>query len=167
MAVYPNTLARTNSRLPRSIPAFAVALCVCVPLSRARAQAPTAATPRTAVALSAAHGAPAASVAPSHWRRFAAGFAASILFHESAHIATAVALGAHPTFGFDKMRPTVFSGLDFHTNPHQQFLFSAAGLTAQTVLDELLLDVPQGPAGPFERGVLAGGLGTTLFYLTI
>jgi hypothetical protein len=46
-------------------------------------------------------------------------------------------------------------------------LFSAAGLTAQTLLDEAILDIPHARGSAFERGVLGGGIGTTLFYLTI
>jgi hypothetical protein len=168
VAVYAKMLRWGNSRVVRVAPAAIMAAALCVPAVRATAQGSAAVGPAAPFAAAQAHAhAPAASTAPSHWRKFAAGFAASILFHESAHIGTAIALGAHPTFGFDKMRPTVFSGLDFRANPHQQFLFSAAGLTAQTLLDELLLDIPHGPGGPFERGVLAGGLATTAFYLTI
>jgi len=102
-----------------------------------------------------------------YWRHFSYGVAASILFHEAAHIVTAMAVGGHPTFGFDKLRPTVFSGIDSHVAPHKQVLFSAAGLTAQTVLDEAILDVPHARGSAFERGLLGGGIGTTLFYLTI
>jgi len=102
-----------------------------------------------------------------YWRHFGYGFAASILFHEAAHIVTAIAVGGHPSFGFDNLRPTVFSGIDSHIAPHKQFLFSAAGLTAQTVLDEAILDVPHARGSAFERGLLGGGIGTTLFYLTI
>jgi hypothetical protein len=40
-------------------------------------------------------------------------------------------------------------------------------LTAQTVLDEAILDVPHARGSAFERGLLGGGIGTTLFYLTI
>lgn len=102
-----------------------------------------------------------------YWRHFSYGVAASILFHEAAHIVTAMAVGGHPTFGFDKLRPTVFSGIDSHIAPHKQFLFSAAGLTAQTLLDEAILDVPHARGSAFERGLLGGGIGTTVFYLTI
>jgi hypothetical protein len=102
-----------------------------------------------------------------YWKHFAYGFGASILFHEAAHIATAMAVGGHPTFGFDNLRPTIFSGIDTHISPHKQFLFSAAGLTAQTLLDEAILDVPHARGSAFERGLLGGGIGTTLFYLTI
>ena len=102
-----------------------------------------------------------------YWRHFSYGVAASILFHEAAHIATAMAVGGHPTFGFDKLRPTIFSGLDSHIAPHKQFLFSAAGLTAQTALDEAILDIPHSRGSAFERGLLGGGIGTTVFYLTI
>jgi hypothetical protein len=102
-----------------------------------------------------------------YWRHFSYGVVASILFHEAAHIATAMAVGGHPTFGFDKLRPTIFSGIDSHIAPHKQFLFSAAGLTAQTALDEAILDIPHARGSAFERGLLGGGIGTTLFYLTI
>src|ERR1041385_7694548 len=103
----------------------------------------------------------------AYWLRFGAGAISSILFHEAAHIATSYAVGGHPTFGFDKLRPTIFSGIDSHIEPHKQFLFSAAGLTAQSVLDEAILDIPHSRGGVFERGLLGGGIGTTLFYLTI
>jgi len=82
-------------------------------------------------------------------------------------VGTALALGAHPSFGFDRARPTIYSGIDATANPHQQFLFSAAGLTVQSVLDEAILDVPHGRGSPFERGMLAGGIATTLFYVSI
>ncbi len=103
----------------------------------------------------------------AYWTRFAAGAVSSILFHEAAHVATSYAVGGHPSFGFDEYRPTVFSGVDSHLEPHKQFLFSAAGLTAQSLLDEAILDVPHWRGGVFERGLLGGGIGTTVFYLTI
>ena len=100
------------------------------------------------------------------YRRFAGGFAASILLHESAHFAASYAMGFHPHLGFDKGRPTVFSGIDESTDPRKQFVFSSAGLVAQDLVDELVLDVPHRRGSAFERGILAGGLGTTLFYVT-
>lgn len=107
------------------------------------------------------------SIPPNYWRHFGYGFTTSILLHEAGHILAAVALGGNPTFGFDKLRPTIFSGIDSHTEPHKQFLFSAAGLTVQSLIDEGILDIPHSRGGSFERGMLGGGLGTTLFYLTI
>jgi hypothetical protein len=103
----------------------------------------------------------------NYWKRFALGAGASLLAHESAHILTALALGFHPHIGFDKGRPTVYSGIDSERYPHKQFLFSASGLTTQALIDELILDVPHSRGGAFERGVLACGIGTTLFYITI
>jgi hypothetical protein len=103
----------------------------------------------------------------NYWRRFALGFGISLLAHESAHILTSLALGYHPHIGFDRGRPTVFSGIDAQKEPHKQFLFSAAGLTTQAVIDEAVLDIPHSHGGAIERGVLAGGIGTTLFYITI
>jgi hypothetical protein len=103
----------------------------------------------------------------NYWRRFAFGFGASILAHETAHILTSIALGAHPYIGFDKGRPTVYSGIDSQKYPHKQFLFSAAGLTTQALIDEAILDIPHSRGGAIERGILAGGIGTTLFYITI
>ena len=96
----------------------------------------------------------------------AAGFAASILLHEAAHYTASYAMGFHPHFGFDKGRPTAFSGIDETEHRHQQFIFSAAGLTVQDILDELVLDLPHTRGGAFERGILTGGIGTTLFYIT-
>jgi hypothetical protein len=102
-----------------------------------------------------------------YWRRFALGFASSILVHEAAHVGASLAMGSSPSFGFDRLRPTVYSGIDAQREPHKQFLFSSAGLNAQSVLDELILDVPHERGSAFERGVLAGGIGTTAFYLMI
>jgi hypothetical protein len=115
-----------------------------------------------------------ASLAPvpqPHYKlRFAAGFVTSILAHESGHIIASYAVGGHPSFGFNHWRPTIYSGIDSRIDPHKQFIFSSAGLTVQTLLDETLLDVPHARgsiAGPFERGLLAGGIGTVLFYITL
>jgi hypothetical protein len=108
-----------------------------------------------------------APLPPQYWPRFAFGFASSILLHEAGHILTALAVGGHPSFGFDKLRPTIYSGLNSQLQPHKQFLFSAAGLTVQSLIDEGILDIPHSRGGAIERGMLGGGIGTTLFYLTI
>lgn len=102
-----------------------------------------------------------------YWGRFALGFAGSILAHETAHLLTAYAVGSHPHIGLDRGRPTIFSGIDTRLHPHKQFLFSAAGLTTQALIDEAILDIPHTRGGAIERGILAGGIGTTLFYITI
>jgi hypothetical protein len=102
-----------------------------------------------------------------YWKKFALGAGLSLLAHESAHILTSIALGFHPYIGFDKGRPTVYSGIDSQKYPHKQFLFSAAGLTTQALIDEAILDIPHSRGGAIERGILAGGIGTTLFYITI
>lgn len=99
--------------------------------------------------------------------RLAGGIAASILLHESAHFASSFLMGFHPRLGIDKGRPTVFSGIDELNDPRHQFIFSAAGLTVQDLLDEMILDFPHRRGGAFERGLLAGGIGTTLFYVTL
>jgi hypothetical protein len=102
-----------------------------------------------------------------HWARFALGFATSLAVHEAAHVVASYVEGATPSFGFDKARPTIYSGIDESADPHRQFVFSSAGLTAQTLLDEALLDVPHRRGGSFESGILAGGLATVAFYVTI
>ena len=102
----------------------------------------------------------------NYWQKLTLGAVTSILLHESAHIAVALAVGS-PHFGFDKLRPTVYSGIDSHVEPHKQYLFSVAGLTMQSLIDEAILDIPHHRGSAFERGLLAGGIGTTLFYLTI
>jgi len=109
----------------------------------------------------------AAAHPPHYWRIVAAGFAASLLAHESAHFATSLVLGGHPSLGFSKGRPTVYSGFDVIRDRHKQFLFSSMGLNVQAALDEGILDVPRARGSAFERGVLAGGIGTALFYITI
>ncbi|MBA3672646.1 MAG: hypothetical protein H0W68_11595, partial [Gemmatimonadaceae bacterium] len=86
---------------------------------------------------------------------------------EGAHVATSLALGAHPTFGFSKGRPTVYSGIDAVAEPRKQFLFSSMGLNVQAAIDEVLLDTRHTASGSFERGVLASGIATALFYVTI
>jgi hypothetical protein len=103
----------------------------------------------------------------SYWRRFAFGIGASVLAHESAHVLTSLAMGFHPYIAFDKGRPTVYSGIDSDEHPHKQFIFSAAGLTTQALINEAILDIPHSRGGAIERGMLAGGIGTTLFYITI
>jgi hypothetical protein len=125
-------------------------------------------TSLTATAL-AQQGPPTERPAPAdkYWLRFALGFGASIIAHESAHILTSLALGAHPYIAFSKGRPTVYSGIDSDKDPHKQFLFSAAGLTTQTLINEGILDIPHSRGGAIERGILAGGIGTTLFYITL
>jgi hypothetical protein len=122
--------------------------------------------PATALAQ---QGPPADRAAPpdNYWRRFAFGLGASILGHEAAHILASITVGAHPYIAFDKGRPTVYSGIDSNRHPHKQFLFSAAGLTTQALINEAILDVPHSRGGAIERGILAGGIGTTLFYITI
>jgi hypothetical protein len=102
-----------------------------------------------------------------YWRLFVIGAAGSILAHETAHVLTSYAVGARPYIGLDHGRPTVFSGIDSKREPHKQFLFSAAGLTTQAVLNEAILDIPHNRGGAIERGILAGGIGTTLFYITL
>lgn len=128
------------------------------------------AQPDTGVADSIA--ARAVAKARSHDRRvfrthFVLGFVSSILAHEAGHIVASFAVGAHPSFGFNKLRPTIYSGIDDRLHPTKQFIFSSAGLTVQSLLDETILDVPHRGGGAFERGVLAGGIGTALFYITL
>jgi hypothetical protein len=102
-----------------------------------------------------------------YWRNFAGGFAASLFAHEAAHVATAFAVGSHPYFGFDKGRPTVYSGISVQRDPRKQFLFSSMGLNVQALLDEAILDVPHSRGSAFERGILASGVATAAFYITI
>lgn len=97
----------------------------------------------------------------------ALGFATSILSHEAGHVIAAYAVGAHPYFGFDKGRPTVYSGINAETDPHKQFVFSSAGLNVQALMDEAILDVPHSRGAAFERGILTGGIATAYFYATI
>ncbi|HVX41405.1 MAG TPA: hypothetical protein VHB25_17705 [Gemmatimonadaceae bacterium] len=133
--------------------AWAAALVLALaPLGAARAQSDSAV---------------AASHARSFWTHLLAGAATSLLLHEAGHVGMSYAVGGHPSFGFDAGRPTVYSGINSSISPHRQFLFSGAGLAVQTLLDEGILDIPHTRGGAFERGLLAGGLGTTLFYLTI
>ena len=103
------------------------------------------------------------------WGLFATGFASSILAHEGAHVLAAYAVGGRPSFGLNAGRPTIYSGIDATAEPRRQFVFSSAGLTVQTLIDEGILDTPHGSsrAGAFERGLLAGGLATSFFYVSI
>ena len=106
-------------------------------------------------------------LAPNYWPRLTLGVTTSILLHEAGHIVTSFAVGGKPAFGFDELRPTIFSGIDSHKEPRKQFYFSISGLVVQSLLDEGILDIPHHRGGAFERGLLAGGIGTTVFYLTI
>ncbi|HEY7894053.1 MAG TPA: hypothetical protein VIC24_04065 [Gemmatimonadaceae bacterium] len=98
---------------------------------------------------------------------FVFGFVTSILAHEAGHVVASLAVGAHPSFGFNEFRPTIYSGIDASLHPTKQFIFSSAGLTVQSLLDESILDVPHRGGSAFERGILAGGIGTVLFYITL
>ena len=132
---------------------------LCALASRASAQRNPLAPSTTVTRVSTGH----------YWKPFAAGFVTSILVHEAGHVVSSFAVGGHPSFGFDKARPTVYSGISARLSPQKQFVFSSAGLTVQNLLDELILDAPHGhgAASAFERGILAGGIGTTFFYITI
>ncbi len=142
----------THHQLPR---VFLATLALLTPAGASHAQAERADSSR-------------AGTRPAHyWRDFVAGAATSLLAHELAHIVTAVAVGGRPTIGFDKGRPTVYSGLDVEREPTKQFLFSSMGLNVQAALDEAILDVPHARGAALERGVLAGGIATALFYITI
>lgn len=79
----------------------------------------------------------------------------------------ALALGAHPHFGLEHGKPTVYSGIDATLEPHKQFLFSSAGLNVQAIMDEAILDIPHVRGSSFERGILAGGIATAYFYATL
>lgn len=102
-----------------------------------------------------------------NWLVFLAGGFTSLGLHESGHIVASYAVGAHPSFAFNHGRPTIYSGIDATTNPGKQFIFSSAGLTVQTVLDEAILDIPHSRGSTFEKGILFGGLATTAFYITL
>ena len=100
--------------------------------------------------------------------RFGAGFATSILIHEAGHIGTSHRSGAHPTFGFDKgSADDLFRHQLAHRIRDDSFWFSSRGLDVQSLLDEAILDIPHARGSAFERGLLGGGIGTTVFYLTI
>jgi hypothetical protein len=158
-------------RLPPPFVAIALAALI-APAATLRAQEPAVHTPATTATKLAPDSIRADTVReqgrPRHyWKKFAAGFASSILAHEGAHIVTAYAVGGHPTIGFNKGRPTVYSGISARLEPRKQFLFSSMGLNLQAAMDEGILDVPHRRGAPFERGVLAGGIATALFYVTI
>ena len=87
------------------------------------------------------------------WRAFAGGFASSILAHEGAHVVASYVVGGRPSFGLNEGRPTIYSGIDAKLEPGKQFVFSSAGLTVQSLIDESILDAPHdpAPAGAFER----------------
>ncbi|HEX6537296.1 MAG TPA: hypothetical protein VF041_22130 [Gemmatimonadaceae bacterium] len=164
-------------RIGPSAIAIALGASLLLPLpSPARAQgvirtdsvAPAAAPAPDSAALAARAATRAAARARHRFRtRFALGFITSILAHETGHIVASYAVGGRPSFGFDKGRPTIYSGIDATTEPRKQFIFSSAGLTVQMLLDEGILDVPHHRGGAFERGILAGGIATVIFYTTL
>ena len=113
---------------------------------------------------------PASAQGTPGWVRFVGGAISSILIHESGHVVTAAVVGGSPSFGFDRGRPVIYSGISAGLHPDRQFAFSASGMSVQLLLNEVLLDWPRRDgerAGAFERGLLAGGIGTVLFYFTI
>lgn len=151
----------TSLRPSRPALVAALALAVGAP-SAARAQD---------VATVAADTSPVATAARPkerrQWGRFVLGAASSVALHELGHVAASYALGARPSFGFDGARPTVYSGIDEREEPRKQFIFSSAGLDVQMLLDEAILDVPHRRGGAFEQGLLAGGIATVAFYVTL
>ena len=157
-------------RFPSPLVAIALAALI-APVATLRAQEPAVSAPAAAPLAPDSTRADAVRQQPGrprhYWKKFAAGFASSILAHEGAHIVTAYAVGGRPTIGINKGRPTVYSGISARLQPHQQFLFSSMGLNLQAAMDEGILDVPHNRGAPFERGVLAGGIATALFYVTI
>jgi hypothetical protein len=156
--------SRRPLRARALITALSVVATLGVPAARVRAQTPT---DSTVIEPSGRSRTTPNTPRHHYWRRMAAGFATSILVHEGAHVVTAVAVGGRPTIGLSKGRPTVYSGLDAVTQKREQFLFSSMGLNVQALLDEAILDVPHRGGGAYERGVLAGGIATALFYVTI
>ena len=125
---------------------------------------------QTTISPTAAHVAPDSSnhtTPPRYWRKFAAGFATSIIAHEAGHVGMSYALGAHPYFAMDHGKPTVYSGIDASLDPKKQFLFASAGLNVQALMDEAILDIPHNRGSAFERGILAGGIATAYFYATL
>jgi len=129
------------------------------------------AAPAASVTLSPCHPACLAPTPVRHfsWPKFAAGFVTSLAAHETAHILTAVAMGGHVSLGFNSGRPVIQSGIDSVRHPTRQFFFSAAGMSTQLLINEVILDWPHGPgvSGEFERGVLASGIATVVFYFTV
>src|SRR5437764_2789931 len=79
-------------------------------------------------------------LSPNYREDFGLGVATSLLAHELAHIGASYAVGKRPTFGFDRGRPTIYSGIDSHLEPHKQFWFSSAGLNVQALINEAILD---------------------------
>ena len=160
-------LSPARRAAPLAVPAL-VALLAAGPTLRAQTPAPDTLARGVTGTDAGRDSTPGPAARPPHyWRRMAAGFATSILAHEAAHVVTALAVGGRPTVGLSKGRPTVYSGLDATTQKRQQFLFSSMGLNVQALIDEAILDVPHRRGGPFERGILAGGIATALFYVTI
>jgi hypothetical protein len=156
-AVTPQIL-QSPARIGHALPIRVALLCLTLAASGAGAQETGAVTTSAQRSSSA-----------RWWQVFAAGFASSILAHEASHVAAAYAVGGRPSFGFNDGRPTIYSGIDATLQPHKQFVFSSAGLTVQSLIDEGILDAPHAaaPAGPFARGMLAGGIATSFFYVTI
>ena len=103
------------------------------------------------------------------WGSFAVGAVTSIAAHEASHVITSIVAGGSPGLHFDRGRPVISSGIESTVHPTRQFAFAASGMVTQFLLNELILDSPRdsGRAGEFERGVLAGGVGTVVFYFTL
>ncbi|HET7584202.1 MAG TPA: hypothetical protein VFK13_04805 [Gemmatimonadaceae bacterium] len=150
-----------------------IAVAALFPLRGARAQdagpAPVRADSTSIAADTAVVERPAPDVARpgGGWVRFSLGVATSLLAHEGGHLLSSVAVGAHPRIGFDKSRPTVYSGINGTLDPGKQLVFSSSGMIVQLLLNEAILDIPHARGSAFERGVLAGGIGTVLFYATL
>ena len=69
----------------------------------------------------------------------------------------------------DSGRPVIRSGIDPNADPAGPFAFSAAGMGTQLPINEVVFLLPhRAPrASAFEYGLMAGGIGTVAFYLSV
>jgi len=102
--------------------------------------------------------------------KFLAGGVTGLTVHESGHVMTSAAFGAHPG-----TKPINYAGIPFFAVTHQQvsrkreFIISSAGLWTQHADSELILtkrpDIRHESA-PFLKGVLAFNTVTSAVYAT-
>ena len=154
-------------------PLVAIALAALIaPAAALRAQEPAASTPAgTPLALDStrADSARRSRAGPRHyWKKFAAGFASSILAHEGAHVVTAYAVGGHPTIGIQQGTPDRLLG-DLRSSCSRTSSSSsrAWASTSRRRWTRGSSTCRTVAAPRSSAGVLAGGIATALFYVTI
>lgn len=106
--------------------------------------------------------------ASGFWKPFLGGAASAFALHEGSHLALDVAFDAGPRLKGVSFGPLPFFAITHRSNlpPGREALISGAGFVSQHIGSEAIFSTrPAGAAlSPFEKGMLAFHVGTSLAY---